>query len=368
MSANYIVNNLRLRNLLERRNFSAVAGTVFTALWSTISGNPPSLQCLLFCDRGNHKSIRQQLQNNPPDILYCDGVRTFYLLKHIARLRGRMRIVVDLDDLMSRRMHSLGAAKKTSLSLGYLHDKVPSWLSNVLALGTVSKVIACYEQAALARVEKLIGQWSDAVVLISQVEGNALEERYRRLGCKARVHVVPPPKEIIAPPQSYPNISRFFFIGTDALPQNKVTIELILDLWRSIAPSTEIRRIFGRMVSNWPAIPGVVFRGYAPSLQDVYVEGAVLFAPGGLRGGLKTKVVEAFAHGCAVIGNEITFEGMHLTKYPLFINTREEMIQLTKCPSSYLHQMREAAVLGQDYVRIVFSQKHFEENWNEVLG
>ena len=41
-------------------------------------------------------------------------------------------------------------------------------------------------------------------------------------------------------------------------------------------------------------------------------EDYVLFSPGLLRGGLKTKVLEAFAFGCVVIGNEVTFEGLHL--------------------------------------------------------
>jgi glycosyltransferase involved in cell wall biosynthesis len=360
------VTHLRLNNVLERRTLRAAFGATSAAFRSILTGNLPSLQCLLFCDRGNHKDIRKHLQDNPPDTLYCDGVRTFYLLKYIKDLRGQMRIVVDLDDLMSRRMQSLDIAE-ASLSLGYLHDRVPSWLGRALALGSVSKLVARYEHAALLRVENQIGQLADAVVLLSRVEGSVLDERYRSLGFSAKVHVIPPPKKVVAPPQSYPKFSRFIFIGTDALPQNKSTIQIIVDLWQSLNPAAEIH-LFGRMVSNWPVVSGVVFRGYVERLEDVYIEGAVLFAPGGLRGGIKTKVVEAFAHGCAVIGNEITFEGLQLPDYPLLVTSEMDLIRIVNSPSSYLSEMKVSAAIGQECVKRFFSQEHFGENWDGVLG
>jgi glycosyltransferase involved in cell wall biosynthesis len=276
-----------------------------------------------------------------------------------------MKIVVDFDDLMSRRMQSLAAAD-TPLSLGYLHRMMPSWLRRTIALGFISKAVARYEQAALIRVENQIGTWADAVVLISQVEGDALEARYQSLGCKAKVYVIPPPIEIVAPPQPYIAFSRFIFIGTDALPQNKLTIQLISNLWRLIQPSVEIH-IFGHMVSEWPHVPGVIFEGYAATLRQVYTEGSVLFSPGVLPGGLKTKVAEAFAHGCAVVGNEITLEGLHLVDYPLLLATDEEMAEIVKTPTLYLRRMYEGACTGQEYVRFFVNREQFEKNWGEVL-
>jgi hypothetical protein len=366
MSANYEVKPLRLHNLLERKGVRAFAWTVLSALRSTLSGNWPSLQCLLFCDRANHKRVAQEIISNPPDVLYLDGVRTFYFLKYLGDLRLRMRVVVDLDDLMSRRMESLGTAG-TSLSLGYLEDKIPTALRDAIAAGSISKLVARYEQSALDRVENLIGQWADAVTLLSPIEGELLQARYRQLGCKAQVHVIPSAVDVVASPQAYAAFSRFIFIGTDTLPQNKLTIQRILDLWRFNQPEAEIH-IFGHMTSRWPYVPRVIFRDYAPSLDDVYVEGAVLFAPGVLRGGIKTKVAEAFANGCAVIGNDITFEGFHLDNYPLLVNAEEDLNNLIAAPASYLDMLRSAAVMGQDYVRSFLSREQFRKNWNDVLG
>jgi hypothetical protein len=366
MAANYQVENLRLHNLLERRGLRGGRGAIASAVQSTLSGSLPSLQCLLFCDHANHERIAQELRSNPPEVLYLDGVRTFYFLKYLKGLKLPMRVVVDLDDLMSRRMESLGSTG-TSLSLGYLEDKIPAALRGAIASSSISKRVAQYEQTALERVENLIGQWADAVTLLSPVEGDLLRTRYRQLGCKAEVHVIPPPVDVIAPPQTYATFSRFIFIGTDTLPQNKLTIQHILDLWRSNQPEAEIH-IFGHMTSRWPTVRGVIFRDYVPSLADVYIEGAVLLAPGVLRGGIKTKVSEALANGCAVIGNGITFEGFRLDDYPLLASSDEELNNLIAAPASYLDRMRRAAVLGQDFVKTFLSRDEFRRNWRQALG
>jgi hypothetical protein len=366
LSSNYLAEHLRVENVLERRKLGSFCGSILMAFQTLLAGRLPSLQCLLFCDFFNHRQLLARLRENHPDTLYCDGIRTFYFLKRMGPFRKKMRIVVDFDDLMSRRMEALSTTK-TSLSLGYLQDKIPGRLRSVLALSGVSKLIARYEQAALTSVENLVGQWADVVVLVSQVEGQALRARYKKLGYQAQVKVIPPAVEVVAPPRIYQSVSRFIFIGTDALPQNKLTIQLLLDLWKLAEPELEIH-LFGHMVSPWAPVRGVVFRGYAPNLRDVYVKDVVLLAPGVLRGGLKTKAAEAFAHGCAVVGNEITFEGMHLPDYPLRVEREEELMDILKFPLSYLHRMSASVELGQQYIRNFVSKQQFQKNWADVLG
>src|SRR5271170_1202599 len=63
MSEGFHVESLRLQNVLE-------------IVKSLLSGCRPSLQSLLFCDGRNHRRILRELEGNPPDVLYCDGVRT----------------------------------------------------------------------------------------------------------------------------------------------------------------------------------------------------------------------------------------------------------------------------------------------------
>jgi Glycosyl transferases group 1 len=366
ISSNYQAEHVRIENALEKRSLRSILGAVSSALKTLASGHLPSLQCLLFCDFANHEKILQLLRERPPEILYCDGVRTYYVLQRIVKERGKIRIVVDLDDLMSRRMQSLSTAD-TPLSLGYLQERMPARLRGALALGFFSKALARYEQAALTHVENDIGLWADAVVLISQMERDALQARYQELGCSAQVYAVPPPLDVKAPPQKYSAFSRFIFIGTDALPQNKLSIQFITDLWRERMPDAEIH-LFGHMLGDWSPLPGVIFRGYATSLRDVYVEGAVMLAPGVLRGGLKTKVAEAFSYGCAVVGNAITFEGLHLDNYPLIADSDDEIADLVMDPSAYLPAMVMAAKEGQEYLKTHVSRKQFEQNWKAILG
>ncbi len=105
-----------------------------------------------------------------------------------------------------------------------------------------------------------------------------------------------------------------------------------------------------------------------PSLQHVYVPGAVLFPPGVLRGGLKTKVAEAFAYGCAVIGNAITFEGLDLSNYTLLLEADADLIEIVKAPARFLDKMRQSAAEGQEYIKAHLSRKQFQENWKKALG
>ena len=360
ISSNYEAEHLRLRNVLEVRGIRSLVSLLVRAIQTLLTGHLPSLQCLLFCDSHDHDRIIRHLRDDPPEILYCDGVRSYYFLQRLGRLRNEMRIVVDFDDLMSRRMQSLGAAE-IPLSLGYLQDKLPGGVKSAISRQFISKAIARYEQTALTQVENQIGHWADAVVLISAVEGESLQGRYRNLHCKATVHAIPPQVAIVRQAQPYTKFSRFIFIGSDTLPQNRLTIQRILDLWKSVQPEAEIH-VFGYMVSDWPAAPGVVFRGYAPDLIDVYSRDCALVSPGVLRGGLKTKVLEAFAFGCAVIGNAITFEGLHLDGYPLQLEKPEELEYVLKSPTSHLEEMSVAAALGQEYLRKFVSREQFQEN------
>lgn len=366
MQAHYEVKNLRLDNLLERRNLRAVAAALLAAITSVFRGVLPPLQCLLYSDSRNHRAILRALESNPPDTLYCDGIRCLYFLRRLTKTKTRMRIVVDFDDLMSRRMETL-CSSNVPLSLGYLNEKTPLYLRFTVGLGFVSRFLARYESIAVQRAENSIGKWADVITLVSCVEADALRSRFSKLGFSAEVKALPPPIDIVHTPRPYAEFSHFIFIGPDSLPQNRLTIQLIQSLWQTYRPEAEIH-IFGRMSLLWKPVRGVVFRGYAKKLDEVYAEGTVLFSPGTVRGGIKTKVIESFAFGCAVVGNDITFEGLDMMGYPLVANSDMELTQIVVSPSIYLDAIRQAARIGQEYVQSHLSRKRFKESWNRALG
>ena len=59
------------------------------------------------------------------------------------------------------------------------------------------------------------------------------------------------------------------------------------------------------------------WHGFVADLNDVYAPGSILLVPAVLPGGIKTKVLEAFSFGCAVLGNPLAFEGLDIQDYPL---------------------------------------------------
>ena len=358
--------HLHLCNLLERRSLGAVLWAACSAAGELLRGRLPSLQCLLYADGGNHRNLRARLRHLRPTTLYCDGVRSYYFLRRLGAARDHMRIIVDLDDLMSRRMELLGQSG-VGLSLGYLHQRAPAWVIRLLRQRLVASLVTGWEGLALRQVEDDMGRWAHAVVLLSPVEGAALHSRYLENQARARVLVIPPPTEISAPPQAYSRFERFILIGTDTLPQNHSTIERLIDLWARLRPSPELH-IFGSMSHRWPEIAGVVFRGYTPDLAEVYTEGSVLLAPGALRGGIKTKVIEAFANGCAVAGNSITFEGLELEDYPLRLDDVAKLEELVLHPEAYLDVFRHAAVSGQDYIAKALGWSSFSAAWRATFG
>lgn len=358
--------HLRLTNLLERRTLGAILWAGYSAIGDLFQGRLPSFQCLLFSNGANHRELRERIRELKPTTLYCDGVRSYYFLRRLGKERARMRIVIDLDDLMSRRMELLGRSG-LGLSLGYLHRRAPGWVVYLLTRPLLARLVAAWESTGLRRVEDDFGQWAETVVLVSSVEGRELASRYAQNNSQTNVVVIPPPIDIAVPPQTYTTFGRFIFIGTDTLPQNHATIAWLLDLWRSLRPACELH-IFGHMSHQWGKIPGVHFQGYAPSLADVYTEGAVLLAPGALRGGVKTKVIEAFANGCAVAGNAVTFEGLELDHYPLHFEEEAELAELILNPEGHLAEFAKAAALGQRYAAKAFSFNNFSAAWLTELG
>ena len=94
----------------------------------------------------------------------------------------------------------------------------------------------------------------------------------------------------------------------------------------------------------------------------------MLLAPGVLRGGLKTKVLEAFAFGCAVAGNEITFEGLGLEDYPQLLDNEAQLSDVILYPESHLDTFRRAAFTGSQLVARSFSKLSFEKAWKDILA
>ncbi len=327
-----------------------------------LAGRPLPLQCVLFSAPRDIEVMCRQVPRE--SVVYVDGIRLFAVAERLRTDRPHQQIVIDLDDLHSRRMELL-LNGRLPLSPGYLAEKIPPFLRVLISI--FSRWILLYDRDALRRIERDVLHLANAVVLLSKEDCRALRELAGpELG--ARVHNIPPavatPRE--APPP-FDRVGRFVFVGTDGLTQNRLTIDYLVELWRKRRPATPLV-IFGKQWRKTPLPDGVTAAGYVESLSEIYDDRSVLLTPSFLRGGIKTKVLEAFAHRVPVIGNECTFESTDFHDYPFSLEGEEALLDLIENPDNSTPALRLAADQGYDRIRDRYSPELFARRWRTVLG
>jgi glycosyltransferase involved in cell wall biosynthesis len=318
------------------------------------------LQCWLF-DTAHNRRIADAIPNDV-DVVYLDGIRTVRLLQQLRERLPRARLIIDLDDLMSRRTDILLQAGE-GFSPGYLTEKFPKWLAT--ALQRTAGIVLRYERAGLRRWEDRACDLADEVVLLSPYEAKLLRDRLKTVP-RAAIRAIPPPEAVIRAPQNMSAPARFVFIGMDTLTQNRLTIEYLLDIWKRTPPPLPLH-IYGKMSRTWPKPPNVFFHGYVDTLAEVYDGRSILLTPSFVGGGVKTKVIEAFAWGTPVIGNDNTFEGMQLASYPLCQPT-ERLESGDFLSRQSIGKLNDAVRIGSDYVRRHHDPDRFASTWRRILA
>jgi glycosyltransferase involved in cell wall biosynthesis len=108
------------------------------------------------------------------------------------------------------------------------------------------------------------------------------------------------------------------FVGSDYVVNEKGLLAFLKDAWPAICerhPATRLQIAGG--ISKSSAIIAraqhdrrLVLRGIVPRLADIYAEPAVMICPMWFGSGLKIKMVEALAHGKAVVASPLAAEGL----------------------------------------------------------
>ena len=357
--------SFRLPSVVTDRTVRRIAGAVLALAGSWLGGQPLPIQCAIFAAG---RDLRTMSKAIPEDVetVYLDGIRCYGLLRRLRRQRPSQRIVVDFDDLMSRRMELLLAAGEP-LSPGYMTQRLPPFLRRLATSSFIGRTIVLYEYLTLKALERKVLTLADTIVLLSSEDAAALDAiRALTPGARAEIATVPPAVELA---EAMPVISplRFIFVGTDALTQNRLTIDYLLDLWRRRAIAAPLA-IFGHQVRGVPLPANVTTPGYVNSLDEIYDGRGVMLTPSFLRGGIKTKVLEAFSFGAPVIGNNQTFESMPVGDYPLRINDEAELVAILRDPEGHLPLLRAAAGQGHAYVRDHHAPAVFTGRWRQLMG
>jgi glycosyltransferase involved in cell wall biosynthesis len=352
-----------LPSVLTDPSLSRTLGAAAATLRSLF--NPPllPLQCALYANRGDLERLIDAL---PEDLtaVYLDGVRSYAFLVALRRRRPSLRIVTDLDDLMSRRMDLLLRARE-SLSPGYLTKRLPAPFLQAMAFKPIGQSIVQFERSTLRRVERRICELSDAVVLLSEWDAASLPGLASQR--RSQVIVIPPPSAPSPAPAPFRSLSRFVFVGSDALTQNRMTIDYLLNLWRRFEIRTPLV-LFGLRYRDTPLPAFVTAAGYVERIEEIYDGQSVLITPSWIGGGLKTKVLEAFANGAPVIGNTTTFEAIRLRDYPLTIDDEQKLVAIIKDPASWTATFVAAARIGMEYIASDHDPQTFVARWRALMS
>lgn len=311
------VDTLRLTSVLEDRSWRRFISAGVAGLWGALCGRSVPLQALLFHDSAFGRHLVAEVARLQPSTVYFDGVRSGQYATALRKRFPQLRLVCDFDDLMSRRMHELAAARQP-ISMGYLNKLVPVWVQRHLLDGVVGRAVKAYELRALRGAERRIGTACDAVVLVSSVEAAQLREELPQ----CNVVAIPPAMPTVQRQPGPLRIGRFVFIGSDTQLQNRQAIEYLVALWKHVCTLTPLY-IYGKQSASYGDVPGVTFTGFVADVASAYEEGSVLLAPSFLRGGVKTKVLEAMAYGVVPVGTQITFEGIEAPTEGLVIKSEE---------------------------------------------
>jgi glycosyltransferase involved in cell wall biosynthesis len=352
----------RLWNIFERPSLAGAARAGWWVLLGLLRGRPLPLQCAIFAAAGGGRDILREAGR--ADVVYADGVRTLALLRRLRRARPDLRIVVDIQDLMSRRFDEV-LARALPLPLGYLDAMLPAALRRVLAAGPPARLLLRYERMALRHAERELLRIADCVAVVSPVEAALLAATHPRGARRAGVVAIPPPMPPAAAVAPAPP-RRAVFIGSDGLMQNRLTIDHLLGLWERARPDLPLV-IYGRQRRPPRQVPGVTWGGYVGDLAEVYTPGSLLVSPTFLRGGIKTKVLEAFAHGVPVIGNPATFEGMDLPGYPFCFADDAALIRFLSDPGPRAAEIAAATAAARSHVEREYGEARFRARWAAAI-
>jgi hypothetical protein len=353
---------MRLVSVLERFSISTMVRFASSAFAARLRGNGVPIQSLIFFTSRQFEIIASEIASLERPLVYLDGVRT---LEYARRLRERfpnLHMTCDLDDLMSRRANEL-LERDLPIRMGYLSHFVPGFVQKLILHGPIGRTLLRYERAALARAEAEMCALCEKVVLLSEAEARYLRSAAPR-ELHARILVIPPTFSAKRAGIADVPVERFVFVGSDLSLQNQLTIDFLLQLWSTEKPNLALH-IYGRMKRSYPSVPQVEFFQFAP-IEAIYTPGSVALCPAFIRGGVKTKVLEALEYGIVPLGDSISFEGISEST-TLRIDT-PSLRRFIKEPANRYPELVHAALALKEELSERLSVERIGARWREALG
>jgi glycosyltransferase involved in cell wall biosynthesis len=270
-----------------------------------------SLNECLFYGPGVSAEVKRAAGEAEASVVIADTLRAWEL----ARRSGRPTVLA-LEDLLSERYRraveeKASAGRNSAPVLGYYRDTLPAplrrpaeWLARQ-ALGLESRLIR--------RRELVAGEAAAVVTLVSPVEATLLSTRLRRPVVASSISVTTSAlRREVAPADD-----RIVFVGgldyrpnVDALRWYRDAVIPVLD---GMITRTVVLHAFGFVTDEVRydlESDRIVLHGFVDDIAAALATFQVFAAPILASGGIKIKVVEAFAAGLTVVATPAAIEAL----------------------------------------------------------
>ncbi|AKT52465.1 hypothetical protein ADJ73_00090 [Arsenicicoccus sp. oral taxon 190] len=265
--------------------------------------------------------IHQTLVDLDVDLEIIDTVR---MDQHVATLRSRGRRVLYLDDLFSvRYRRMLAVLDDESIDadfdpLGQFSHNVPRALHGLTQLSVTRRALLRFEQARVARTERLAARNHATSVLLNAEEAEQLRDE-----TGAAVVAVPPSIPSLGSAAEHPDrwdgSPDFAFVGLLSLAHNHDGLLWFLQegMPGLLAARPDARlHVIGRDAATvvleearrWG--DAVVVHGFVPNLDEALSRMCALVNPLRFGSGIKIKTLDALARGLPVVSTPVAAEGI----------------------------------------------------------
>jgi glycosyltransferase involved in cell wall biosynthesis len=357
------VRELKIHSVFETGTFGSKLRASLRVAEGLLTGRPCALQVAMFASSDGKRRLIEAIEDYKPDVIYFDSVRMVDYAAFARRRYPLSHIICDLDDLMSRRANILRTGN-FALSVGYLAKSIPAAVVSLINSRVTRNLLLRYEEYALKGHERRAAASSNAVTLVSTTDADALE-RILPDAMKKRVHVIAPPVDSVKRLARPVDPVRFVFVGADSQLQNRLAIEYLVESWKKLELSLPLV-IYGRMSRQYEPVPNVVFAGFAKTLDEVYTPNSIALCPTFLRGGIKSKVLEAVSFGCVPVGNDAAYEGLNFEDAALAME-EGRLHRFLDDPFADLNEVIEAATRFAAFCERNFSMPVFVRRWGDLL-
>lgn len=334
-------------------------GVALLSLHYALSGTRALNECL-YQGRRVAREIASLAAAADDDIVVADMIRT----AELALGTGRP-VLLDLDDLLSRRYADLRGAPETVL--GYYAECMPKVASSLGA--HIAVRMLGRESRVLARREVECSRRARAVSLVSPTEGSDLSAMLGK-----PVAWLPMAVELPAVAARPSSASAAYFTAKLDYEPNLAALRWFVDeVAPKMPPSTLPLRVIGHCpphVRAEFADSPLSFLGYVDDLWDELRKGRLFVAPIVSGTGIKTKVLEALAVGLPVVSTTRGVEGIGVCNGESAL-VSDDAAEFAECARVLVSDDARADSVGAQGRKLAtagFAPAVVADRWTQVLA